>query len=139
MKCPVCKTRTTQSICPNCGYTLKKEKQTTIIKETTQDTTNKAEDNFDLDEYFRKQRRNRWITRGVFGLIALFCMAMSAFNNFYDKTFNNEPYGTYNSLNAKAILGEHEIFNAATKHVNDLIKVYQDLQAVATQEKNLLK
>lgn len=128
MKCPVCKTRTTQSICPNCGYTFKKENQSDIVKEVKQDTTNQTpEDDFDLDDFFRKQRRNKWIIRGVFGLIALFCMAMSAFNNFYDETFNNEPYGTYNSVNAMALLGDHEIFNTALNNLNKLNNTYTHL------------
>ena len=47
MKCPVCHTKTNQAICPNCGFTLKKEEQT-IVKETVSQQSIPQEDDFTI-------------------------------------------------------------------------------------------
>lgn len=129
MKCPVCHTKTTESVCPNCGYTLKKDINTTTHIETNKKKIDfhNLKEKYDNLSYFRQQRYIRLVIFIIILIIFLFCTMMSMFNNFHDETFNNNPYGTYNSMQAVSILEDHTIFNTADTHINELEQLYNDL------------
>ena len=129
MKCPVCHTKTNEAVCPNCGYTLKKDNNTYIHKETKTKKIDfhNLKEKYDNLSFYRQQRYIRLVIFIFMLIVFTFCTVMSTFNNFYDKTFNNSPYGTYNSIEAKSILEDHTIFTIASTHIDDLEQLYNNL------------
>lgn len=147
MKCPVCQTKikNNETICPNCGFILKKETNNNTFEPIADrlEPANKEsklklmKEYYDSLSYSEKSRFTRLSIRSIICAFGAFCVFMSFFNNTIDKIFNNDNYGIYSSEEAKTFLDDHTIINMADEHKDDLKKLYNDLSIIDayTQEK----